>query len=121
MLDDTVQVWEIGVVSSVSETATLSISPFDYPGFPFEIVNMHTGSTIQSMENIALELDLAAEIEQRLQLKVGDVIVPDQIADLSVVNIGSRFAQINWTAPGDDGMTGFSSNYDIRFSKDYDH
>ena len=118
MLDDTVQVWEIGVVSSVSETATLSISPFDYPGFPFEIVNMHTGSTIQSMENIALELDLAAEIEQRLQLKVGDVIVPDQIADLSVVNIGSRFAQINWTAPGDDGMTGFSSNYDIRFSKE---
>jgi subtilisin family serine protease len=45
-----------------------------------------------------------------------DSISPGDVADLTVIDVASNWAQLQWTAPGDDGNTGTPSSYDVRFS-----
>ena len=44
-----------------------------------------------------------------------DTIAPAQVTDLQV-GLGRTTAAVSWTAPGDDGVTGTASAYDLRYS-----
>ncbi|MFO7655139.1 MAG: S8 family serine peptidase [Candidatus Krumholzibacteriia bacterium] len=45
-----------------------------------------------------------------------DTIPPGQVTDLAAVETGSNWADLVWTAPGDDGDEGEASRYDVRWS-----
>jgi uncharacterized repeat protein (TIGR01451 family) len=45
-----------------------------------------------------------------------DLTPPGQMPDLRIVGQRERTLTLGWTAPGDDGMVGSASVYDIRFS-----
>ncbi len=45
-----------------------------------------------------------------------DSIAPGRITDLAVVEAGSNWLELTWTAPGDDDYTGAASRYDVRWS-----
>ena len=47
-----------------------------------------------------------------------DTIPPTTIADLAFVSSSLENITIGWTAPGDDGMTGTATEYEIRYSPD---
>jgi len=46
-----------------------------------------------------------------------DEIPPAAVTDLRIGNASSSFIKLFWTAPGDDGMNGIATSYDIRYSK----
>ncbi len=41
---------------------------------------------------------------------------PSDIADLTIAAIGANSVSLSWTAPGDDGISGTASAYDIRYA-----
>jgi subtilisin family serine protease len=45
-----------------------------------------------------------------------DVTLPSAVIDLAVGATASNWLQLNWTAPGDDGIVGTTSSYDIRYA-----
>lgn len=45
-----------------------------------------------------------------------DVTSPSTISDISVASIGINTAILTWTAPGNDGIFGKASSYDVRYS-----
>ncbi len=45
-----------------------------------------------------------------------DVTLPSTVIDLAVGTAASNWLQLNWTAPGDDGIVGTTSSYDIRYA-----
>lgn len=57
-----------------------------------------------------------SNVVQGTTLPPPDVTPPDAIVDLAVVSTNSVSAALQWTAPGDDGMTGTASRYDLRYS-----
>ncbi|UCG52003.1 MAG: fibronectin type III domain-containing protein [Candidatus Latescibacterota bacterium] len=46
-----------------------------------------------------------------------ETIPPDDISDLVATAIDDVTFVLNWTAPGDDGMSGTAAQYDIRYSR----
>lgn len=46
----------------------------------------------------------------------GDTTPPAQVTDLQVTQVGSTYAILEWTAPGNNGTTGQASEYDLRYS-----
>lgn len=46
---------------------------------------------------------------------LGDVTPPSTVTDLTVFEIAETSISLTWTAPGDDGMTGSASAYDLRY------
>jgi len=46
-----------------------------------------------------------------------DIIPPSKIEDLSIINVGSYFIEVEWTSPGDDSTSGTAESYDIRYSE----
>jgi subtilisin family serine protease len=51
-------------------------------------------------------------------LATADTVPPAAITDLVVEETGSTTARLRFTAPGDDGVLGRASTYDIRFDRD---
>lgn len=49
---------------------------------------------------------------------ITDTSAPDAISDISVEEISTNSAVLGWTAPGNDGLVGKGSTYDIRYSTD---
>lgn len=47
---------------------------------------------------------------------IGEEIPPANVADLASGASCRDYAEITWTAPGDDGNTGMATKYDIRYS-----
>ncbi|MBU1320013.1 MAG: fibronectin type III domain-containing protein [candidate division Zixibacteria bacterium] len=47
---------------------------------------------------------------------VQDRVPPATTQDLAIDSLSSGSIRLNWTAPGDDSMTGQASQYDIRYS-----
>ena len=47
-----------------------------------------------------------------------DTTAPATISDLETVSVTTNTVFLQWTAPGDDGMTGFAYEYDLRASLD---
>ncbi|MGQ9818011.1 MAG: lamin tail domain-containing protein [bacterium] len=45
-----------------------------------------------------------------------DTIPPSPVNNLSINQVGSNFVKLRWTAPGDDGISGRASYYDIRYA-----
>jgi hypothetical protein len=45
-----------------------------------------------------------------------DVTAPGQITDLAAVTLSSSTVKLTWTSPGDDGLVGTATSYDIRYS-----
>lgn len=45
-----------------------------------------------------------------------DVISPSAVSDFTVVDFGNNHAILVWTAPGDDGSSGVSLSYDVRYA-----
>jgi hypothetical protein len=52
------------------------------------------------------------------QTTLNEATPPMAVVDLSAVSISEYSFQLTWTAPGDDGIVGTASEYDIRFSMD---
>ncbi len=50
------------------------------------------------------------------QSQTGDQTAPAATSDLTVTQIGENNVVLRWTAPGDDGMSGVATAYDIRYS-----
>ena len=46
----------------------------------------------------------------------GDRIAPAAVSDLAVSGTTSTTVTLSWTAPGNDGLVGTASSYDIRYS-----
>lgn len=44
-----------------------------------------------------------------------DTIAPSPVVDLAVEEIGPATVVLSWTAPGDDGIVGIASEYDLRY------
>jgi subtilisin family serine protease/sugar lactone lactonase YvrE len=51
-----------------------------------------------------------------LALATADTVPPGAVADLRVVDAGSDWVTLAWTATGDDGDVGTASSYDLRYS-----
>lgn len=51
-----------------------------------------------------------------LVLELGDTTPPAAVGDLSSSAITSTSVTLGWTAPGDDGLTGLATAYDVRSS-----
>ncbi|MDD4052749.1 MAG: fibronectin type III domain-containing protein [candidate division Zixibacteria bacterium] len=47
-----------------------------------------------------------------------DTIPPGTVVDLKVDYVTTSTITLSWTAPGDDGFSGLSVQYDFRFSAD---
>jgi Leucine-rich repeat (LRR) protein len=47
-----------------------------------------------------------------------DIIGPNAITDLAVVNVTTNSITLQWTAPGDDDTVGYAQEYDLRVSYD---
>lgn len=47
-----------------------------------------------------------------------DVTPPSAIVDLAVEEVAADMVSLIWTAPGDDGLIGIASAYDLRYSTD---
>lgn len=47
---------------------------------------------------------------------ITDAIAPSEVSDLSVLSTAENNITLSWTAPGNDGITGKASQYDIRYS-----
>ncbi len=45
-----------------------------------------------------------------------DIIAPSAITDLGTSDVTSESIRVKWTAPGDDGVIGSASSYDLRYS-----
>ena len=45
-----------------------------------------------------------------------DTIPPSAVNNLNIIQIGSDYVKLRWTAPGDDGNSGRASYYDIRYA-----
>ncbi|HVP58897.1 MAG TPA: choice-of-anchor D domain-containing protein [bacterium] len=45
-----------------------------------------------------------------------DTTAPGAVTDLAVSSVTATTAVLTWTAPGDDGMTGTASTYDVRYA-----
>jgi hypothetical protein len=45
-----------------------------------------------------------------------DVTPPGNVADLGAGRVSDTSLELTWTAPGDDGMTGTATAYDLRLS-----
>jgi hypothetical protein len=55
-------------------------------------------------------------IESGFSPPIGDTTPPARVTDLRTLGIGSTFIVLRWTAPGDNGMSGVASEYDLRYS-----
>src|SRR3989339_1312791 len=55
----------------------------------------------------------------RYEYTIPDVTAPSRIGNLSMLDVSSVTVVIQWTAPGDDGVAGTASFYDIRYSNVY--
>lgn len=49
-------------------------------------------------------------------LQGGDITAPAETLDLAVTSVSSNSITLSWTAPGNDGIIGTASSYDIRYS-----
>jgi hypothetical protein len=46
----------------------------------------------------------------------GDTTAPAQVSNLAVAAVSSNSVTLSWTAPGDDGLIGTASSYDLRYT-----
>lgn len=53
-----------------------------------------------------------------LQVEVRDKIAPAPIKDLAVMEVGSDWARLSWTATGDNGTEGTAAAYSLRYAED---
>ncbi|HWP45856.1 MAG TPA: fibronectin type III domain-containing protein [Candidatus Limnocylindrales bacterium] len=53
-----------------------------------------------------------------LQVDVRDKIAPAPIKDLVVMEVGSDWARLSWTATGDNGTEGTAAAYSLRYAED---
>ncbi len=49
-------------------------------------------------------------------ISIPDTIPPERVSDIEVYPDSSNSLRLEWTAPGDDGMSGTADHYDIRYS-----
>lgn len=57
-----------------------------------------------------------SNVESAFTTGYSDSIPPDAIGDLTVDSVTSFTISLSWTSPGDDGLSGIASIYDVRFS-----
>ncbi|MCL5999772.1 MAG: beta galactosidase jelly roll domain-containing protein [Chloroflexi bacterium] len=94
-------VYSIAGVWGVSTTATISV----YQGSPLQMQIDRGGNGL---------IDQRQAPDSREQIPV-DLIPPGTITDLAVLTATAETVVLTWTAPGDDGMSGQASGYDIRY------
>lgn len=88
-------------------------------------VNPSTGLawTWEEINNLVVVFDKTDEIQTyvtelraEINFSADDTVAPTAVTDLAAPNNGASWAQLTWTAPGDDGDAGTASVYDIRYS-----
>lgn len=55
-----------------------------------------------------------------VRVRVTDFTYPGTVSDLSSKVVSATSVELTWTAPGDDGFSGTSTAYDIRYSSEKD-
>lgn len=107
-------------------TASNWASATPVPGIPVPLV----GGSIQSftaeglLQGTVYYFALKAKDEQENESGLSnvvssstlDVIPPEAVTDLIAVSATGNSVSLRWTAPGDDGSTGLTAAYDVRYS-----
>lgn len=83
-----------------------------------EIKNLDSGQVYHFAIKAADEYDNWSGMSNVAMGFTGDTIPPAAITNLQIRDYSSRWAELSWSAPGDDSVSGRAKNYDIRFSPD---
>jgi len=83
-------------------------------GYTIEADKVDSGSANQT--NISAALESPATVNLTLMPSSQDSTPPADITDLATGNVTHESIALTWTAPGDDGMTGQATEYDIRYA-----
>ena len=98
-------------------TNTLSPSPAGTKE-SFSIRDLQSNSTyyiaVKSVDAFGNE----SEISNIVRAKTKDAVAPSSIVDLQSISTEADSVVLEWTAPGDNGMEGQATSYDIRYSQE---
>jgi hypothetical protein len=65
---------------------------------------------------LLLSMGLGCSDVNGVKPDIADTVAPGTVTDLSISDTTASSVTLTWTAPGDDGMKGTASQYDIRYS-----
>ena len=94
---------------------------FDYfvnDQFAGTVTVSNPGVAGEFYSGIILRYDLNNDVDEFTVSKSGDQIAPASISDLSAGNPQATSILLTWTAPGDDGLVGIATSYDVRYATD---
>ena len=98
-------------------TYNLSIENLGTHGVQNGVVSTNaTGAAGFSVDFGATTSQYAIIISGSFPSPPGDTTPPARVTDLQSTEVGSNFAVLDWTAPGDNGTVGRASQYDLRYS-----
>ena len=92
---------------------------FDYfvnDQFAGTVTVVNPGVAGELYSGVILKQNLNNDVDEFTVSKSGDMIAPAAISDLSAGNPQATSVLLTWTAPGDDGLVGIATSYDIRYS-----
>lgn len=82
----------------------------------FTINGLESKSTFYAAIKALDEFGNASELSNIVRAKTKDADPPATIMDLKVVDLQEDSLILEWTAPGEDGMQGQATAYDVRYS-----
>jgi subtilisin family serine protease len=87
-----------------------------YPGMTVEQVKMLIMNSVDHKASLAGKCVTGGRLNALFAISEPDTVPPGPITDLAAGSPGSNTMGLTWTAPGDDGLTGTASSYDVRYS-----
>ncbi|MBD3305481.1 hypothetical protein GF339_03795 [candidate division KSB3 bacterium] len=84
----------------------------------FTIPDLASDSTFYIAVKTLDEFGNASEISNIVRAKTKDAVPPAAIQDLQPVAVEADMVSLQWTTPGDNGMTGQAEAYDIRYAEE---
>jgi WD40 repeat protein len=84
---------------------------FTIPGLPSEATRYVAVKAVDDFGN-------TSGLSNIVRVKTKDAVPPAAITDLRVSDMQEEDLVLEWTAPGDDGMTGRANAYDLRYAQE---
>ena len=86
------------------------------PGLDWQAIKDRILDNVDPVASLAGTTLTGGRLNVFSALATGDAIAPGEIIDLTVVGGDTDSLELEWTATGDDGLTGSASSYDLRIS-----
>ncbi len=71
---------------------------------------------VDPVPSLAGQVATGGRLNAFLPIAEPDTLPPAPIGDLAILQLNGDWAELQWTATGDDGATGTASRYDVRYS-----